>query len=102
MAAELASLVQRLEVAVGRLEAVSGPGSSTGGSAGGAVAAFVEAYDEIINGPMAQYVNLSQKIGGDVQKHVGDLPSAFYEAISKSWVHPGRGGNKITGSDGSQ
>lgn len=34
--AELASLVQRLELAVGRLEAMSGPGgSSTGGSAGG-------------------------------------------------------------------
>ncbi|MEQ2294397.1 F-actin-capping protein subunit alpha, partial [Ameca splendens] len=77
MAAELASLVQRLEVAVGRLEAVSGPGSSTGGSAGGAVAAFVEAYDEIINGPMAQYVNLSQKIGGDVQKHAEMMKKAF-------------------------
>lgn len=33
--AELASLVQRLELAVGRLEAMSGPGGSTGDSAGG-------------------------------------------------------------------
>lgn len=33
--AELASLVQRLEVAVGRLEAMSGSGGSSGGSAGG-------------------------------------------------------------------
>lgn len=33
--AELASLVQRLEVAVGRLESMSGPGGSGGNSAGG-------------------------------------------------------------------
>lgn len=32
--AELASLVQRLEVAVSRLESVSGPGGSAGESAG--------------------------------------------------------------------
>ncbi|KAM4725698.1 adenylyl cyclase-associated protein 1 [Anableps anableps] len=78
MAAELASLVQRLEVAVGRLEAASGPGGGgAGGSAGGAVAAFVEAYDGIINGPVAQYVALSQKIGGDVQKHADMMKQAF-------------------------
>lgn len=36
----------------------------------GAVSVYVEAFDEIIQGPVAQYVSLSQKIGGDVQKHV--------------------------------
>uniref|UniRef100_A0A3Q2PUI8 Adenylyl cyclase-associated protein n=1 Tax=Fundulus heteroclitus TaxID=8078 RepID=A0A3Q2PUI8_FUNHE len=77
MAAELASLVERLEVAVGRLEAVSGPGAGAGGSAGGAVAAFVGAYDDIINGPVAKYVALSQKIGGDVQKHADMMKQAF-------------------------
>ncbi|XP_015245269.1 PREDICTED: adenylyl cyclase-associated protein 1 isoform X3 [Cyprinodon variegatus] len=77
MAAELASLVQRLEVAVGRLEAVSGPGGGAGGSAGGAAAPFVEAYDDIIKGPVAQYVSLSQKIGGDVQKHAEMMKAAF-------------------------
>ncbi|XP_054462382.1 adenylyl cyclase-associated protein 1 [Anoplopoma fimbria] len=75
--AELASLVQRLEVAVGRLESMSGPGDSGGDSAGGAVSAFVEAYDQIINGPLAQYVSLSQKIGGDVQKHADMMKQAF-------------------------
>uniref|UniRef100_A0A3P9NZU9 Adenylyl cyclase-associated protein n=1 Tax=Poecilia reticulata TaxID=8081 RepID=A0A3P9NZU9_POERE len=77
MAAELASLVQRLEVAVGRLEAVSGPPGGAAGSAGGAVAAFVEAYDDIIRGPVAQYVALSQQIGGDVQKHADMMKQAF-------------------------
>lgn len=33
--AELANLVQRLELAVGRLESMSGPGGSSEGSAGG-------------------------------------------------------------------
>lgn len=32
---------------------------------------YVEAFDDIIQGPVTQYVTLSQKIGGDVQKHVG-------------------------------
>lgn len=33
--AELASLVQRLEVAVGRLESMSGPGGNSGDATGG-------------------------------------------------------------------
>lgn len=37
-----------------------------------AVSAYVAAYDEIINGPLAQYVALSQKIGDSVQKHVSN------------------------------
>ncbi|XP_072227309.1 adenylyl cyclase-associated protein 1 [Leuresthes tenuis] len=75
--AELASLVQRLEVAVGRLESMSGPGGRGGDSAGGAVSAFVEAFDEIIHGPLAQYFSLSQKIGGDVLKHADMMKQAF-------------------------
>nr|XP_020453248.1 adenylyl cyclase-associated protein 1 [Monopterus albus] len=75
--AELASLVQRLEVAVGRLEVMSGPGGSTGPSAGGAVSVYVEAFDEIVSGPVAQYISLSQKIGGDVQKHAEMMKQAF-------------------------
>ncbi|XP_040908843.1 adenylyl cyclase-associated protein 1 [Toxotes jaculatrix] len=75
--AELASLVQRLEVAVGRLESMSGPGGSAEGSSGGAVSAYVEAFDEVVNGPLAQYISLSQKIGGDVLKHAEMMKSAF-------------------------
>ncbi|XP_068567426.1 adenylyl cyclase-associated protein 1 isoform X2 [Cebidichthys violaceus] len=75
--AELASLVQRLEVAVGRLESISGPGGSSGDCPGGAVSVFVEAYDAIISGPVAQYVSLSQKIGGDVKTHADMMKQAF-------------------------
>ncbi|XP_013886988.1 adenylyl cyclase-associated protein 1 [Austrofundulus limnaeus] len=75
--AELASLVQRLEVAVGRLESMSGSGGSAGAPSGGAVAVFVGAFDTIVNGPVAQYMSLSQQIGGDVQKHAVMMKQAF-------------------------
>ncbi|KAI4871827.1 hypothetical protein NFI96_016384 [Prochilodus magdalenae] len=76
--AELASLVQRLEVAVGRLEAVSGSGGAGGAAPGtGAVSAFVEAFDALISGPVAEYMSLSQKIGGDVLKHADMMKQAF-------------------------
>ena len=35
-----------------------------------AMSAYVGAYDDIINGPVAQYMALSKQIGGDVLKHV--------------------------------
>ncbi|XP_061617004.1 adenylyl cyclase-associated protein 1-like [Phyllopteryx taeniolatus] len=75
--AELANLVTRLELAVGRLEAMSGPGGSNEGAASGAVSAFVEAFDEIISGPVTQYYTLSQQIGGDVLKHAEMMKQAF-------------------------
>ncbi|XP_037329911.1 adenylyl cyclase-associated protein 1 [Pungitius pungitius] len=75
--ADLASLVQRLEVAVSRLENVSGSGGSGGDSAGGAASVFVEAFDVIVSGPVAEYLSLSQKIGGDVQKHADMMKLAF-------------------------
>uniref|UniRef100_A0A3Q3F3S7 CAP, adenylate cyclase-associated protein 1 (yeast) n=1 Tax=Labrus bergylta TaxID=56723 RepID=A0A3Q3F3S7_9LABR len=75
---QLASLVQRLEMAVGRVESMSGPGGSAGGDvSGGAVSAFVEAFDVIVSGPVAQYLSLSQKIGGDVQKHAEMIKQGF-------------------------
>ncbi|XP_034456028.1 adenylyl cyclase-associated protein 1 [Hippoglossus hippoglossus] len=71
--AELAGLVQRLEVAVGRLEGMSVPGEA----AVGAVSVYVDAFDEIIKGSVAQYFSLSQKIGGDVLKHAEMIKQAF-------------------------
>ncbi|XP_075995759.1 adenylyl cyclase-associated protein 1 [Genypterus blacodes] len=74
--AELVSLVQRLEVAVGRLESMSSSNGG-GGGAGGVVSAYVEAFDVIISGPVALYASLSKKIGGDVQKHADMMIQAF-------------------------
>lgn len=75
--AELASLVQRLEVAVGRLESMSVSGGGAGDSAGGAVSAYVEAFDEVVSGPVAQYLSLSKQIGGDVEKHAEMMKQGF-------------------------
>ncbi|XP_051527392.1 adenylyl cyclase-associated protein 1 isoform X2 [Myxocyprinus asiaticus] len=76
--AELTGLVQRLELAVGRLEAMSSSGGGGGPAApSGVVAAYVEAYDNLISGPVAQYAALSQKIGGDVQKHAEMMKQVF-------------------------
>ncbi|XP_051520364.1 adenylyl cyclase-associated protein 1-like [Myxocyprinus asiaticus] len=75
--AELAGLVQRLELAVGRLEAMSSSGGGGGPAAPGVVAVYVEAYDNLISGPVAQYAALSQKIGGDVLKHAEMMKQAF-------------------------
>ncbi|XP_029976007.1 adenylyl cyclase-associated protein 1 [Salarias fasciatus] len=74
--AELASLVQRLEVAVGRLESLSGGGGG-GGSGGGADSQLVSDFDAIMEGPLAEYMSLSQKIGGDVLKHANMVKQAF-------------------------
>ncbi|XP_057683857.1 adenylyl cyclase-associated protein 1-like isoform X1 [Corythoichthys intestinalis] len=77
--AELANLVQRLELAVGRLEAMSGPVGACNQApvATGAVSAYVEAFDGIVNGPLTEYYNISKKIGGDVQKHADMMKEAF-------------------------
>lgn len=45
-----------------------------------AVSAYVEAFDEIVNGPLAEYISLSQKIGGDVQTHVS------YSSRAKQYI----------------
>lgn len=52
-----------------------------------AVAVYVEAFDSLISGPVAHYAALSQKIGGDVQKHVRNilLPEVWY--IDKDVMH---------------
>lgn len=46
------------------------------------MSAYVEAFDGIVSGPLAQYLSLSQQIGGDVQKHVSAPPPKTHLAIS--------------------
>ncbi|XP_031412693.1 adenylyl cyclase-associated protein 1 isoform X1 [Meleagris gallopavo] len=67
--AAMEQLVERLERAVERLETVcQGPGMCGDGSSPG-VAQYVQAFDAILSGPVAEYINISKEVGGDVQKH---------------------------------
>ncbi|XP_078664971.1 adenylyl cyclase-associated protein 1-like isoform X4 [Branchiostoma floridae x Branchiostoma belcheri] len=106
MSTDLTGIVRRLEAVTSRLEAVAGAGGGAGtessvGDAGGygvnekntggkkdvqvvltpqvkeALAPFVEAYDEILSGPFAQVVSLSQQLGGDVSTQVSMVKQAF-------------------------
>ncbi|KAG6931265.1 adenylate cyclase associated protein 1 [Chelydra serpentina] len=66
---DMQSLVERLEKAVGRLEAASqSPGMYGDGSSKG-IAEYVQAFDTLLAGPVAEYMKISKDIGGDVQKH---------------------------------
>lgn len=72
--ADMQNLVERLERAVGRLEAASRPSDTCRGNGYGVdpsqgAAPYVEAFDSLLAGPVAEYLKISKELGGDVQKH---------------------------------
>ena len=77
MADKLEGLIHRLEAAASRIEALSlGSVSAEAKGAGAGKedidenSPLVKAFDEILGGHFKNYVDLSQRIGGDVQKQV--------------------------------
>jgi len=79
MAAELTALVDRLEKVTARLEVVGSSGGSTGSVDNTVLARFVEDFDVIINGPVANLKELGDKIGGDVPEVCALIVEAFKE-----------------------
>lgn len=72
--ANMEALVQRLEKAVLRLETMEqsnrhGTGSDVAACGSEELAPFVEAFDELLDGPLATYWKLSKEIGGDIKEH---------------------------------
>jgi adenylyl cyclase-associated protein len=73
---DLPALLKRLESVTGRLEELASKGGVATGSkpaangTSGSSAAFVEAFDEILSGPVKQYLELSAKVGGLVNDQV--------------------------------
>ncbi|KAL3889665.1 hypothetical protein ACJMK2_001998 [Sinanodonta woodiana] len=81
MADALVSVVNRLEGVAVRLEQLA---SRTGHGQAGAPShqpdvlnPFVIAYDEIISGPFAKFLECSKKIGGEVAEQCGIVAEAF-------------------------
>ncbi|XP_041068754.1 adenylyl cyclase-associated protein 1 [Carcharodon carcharias] len=79
--ANMETLVQRLEKAVSRLETMEqsgrrGAGSDVAGCGSDELAPFVEAFDELLDGPVATYLKLSKEIGGDVGEHANMVTEA--------------------------
>eukprot|EP00055_Hartaetosiga_balthica_P018457 m.134385 g.134385 ORF g.134385 m.134385 type:complete len:468 (-) comp9584_c0_seq1:219-1622(-) len=79
---DLVALTERLEKVALRLEQVATSGvsvSSTTPSAtvGGDDNASVSGFDEILNGPFAEFVKLSNDLGGDIVTQVAFVEAAF-------------------------
>nr|CAG4638553.1 EOG090X08PR [Cyclestheria hislopi] len=65
---ELAGLVQRLEAVCSKMESTLG-GRSTSAVQEEALSPSVLAYDDLLAGPLAAYLQASKAIGGDVLQH---------------------------------
>ncbi|MGH0130993.1 UNVERIFIED_CONTAM: hypothetical protein FKN15_045834 [Acipenser sinensis] len=82
--AEIENLVERLEMAVVRLETVSSkfhgsalPGGDIVNGVDGDLAPCVEAYDALLSVAVAEYLKNSKAIGEDVEKHAEMVNAAF-------------------------
>lgn len=72
MSSELPSLVARLEAVATRLESVA-----SGGAPEADVGAVVQAFDELVNEHVSEFVKLSNQIGGDVKTQADMVDKAF-------------------------
>ncbi|XP_042187722.1 adenylyl cyclase-associated protein 2 [Callorhinchus milii] len=79
--AELQNLVERLEIAVHHLESMSfkfsGCGTPLANGDDGGLVPYVEAFDALLSGSVAEFVKHSKIIGDDVEKHAVMLSAAF-------------------------
>jgi len=77
----LDQLVARLEAATSKLEALAGVSQGGGGgaapSSSDAGGEALGVYDDILNGPVKQFVEISQKIGGEIQQQSEIFHKAF-------------------------
>ncbi|CAH3188841.1 unnamed protein product [Porites evermanni] len=74
MSGDLSALVARLEAVTARLESAADKAS---GGAPEDVGVLVAAYDEVLNGKVAEFYQLSSQIGGDVDTQVKLVKKAF-------------------------
>lgn len=81
MSADLNAAIARLESVAARLEKLAGHSASGAAAAStaseGSASASVEDYQAIIAGSVAKFVELSNKIGGDVATHAALVKDSF-------------------------
>ncbi|KAM6904365.1 adenylyl cyclase-associated protein 2 isoform 2-T2 [Lycodopsis pacificus] len=78
-------LMERLEQAVTRLEKMSVPMQASSGMANGncvngidgGLSQCVEAFDDLLRGPLSEYLNYSRAIGSEVEKHADMVNNAL-------------------------
>lgn len=78
MTSEIDTLVSRLESVTTRLEKIADSQQGTlNSSQEETMAPFVVAYDDIVNGPLRQFLSLSAVIGGEVKQQSEIVASSF-------------------------
>ncbi|KFP28229.1 Adenylyl cyclase-associated protein 2 [Colius striatus] len=82
--AESHDLVERLEKAVTRLESLFSDAHRSGGmecdainGVNGSIAPYVEAFDRLLNGSVAEFLRYSRILEGDVKTHAEMVRAAF-------------------------
>ncbi|KAH9496610.1 F-actin-capping protein subunit beta [Bulinus truncatus] len=77
---DLQAVVSRLEAVATRLESLASRSSASSldnSAASDALSPFVLAYDDLISGPLAKYLSLSNLVGGDVKTQANLVKLAF-------------------------
>ncbi|NXH38666.1 CAP2 protein, partial [Dicaeum eximium] len=82
--AETHGLMERLEKAVTRLESLFSDSHTSGGmecdginGVNGSIAPYVEAFDRLLNGSVAEFLRYSKILEGDVKTHAEMVRAAF-------------------------
>uniref|UniRef100_A0A8B9NI57 CAP N-terminal domain-containing protein n=1 Tax=Accipiter nisus TaxID=211598 RepID=A0A8B9NI57_9AVES len=82
--AETHGLMERLEKAVTRLESLFSDSHRSGGmecdainGVNGSIAPYVEAFDRLLNGSVAEFLRYSKILEGDVKTHAEMVRAAF-------------------------
>ncbi|XP_010122707.1 PREDICTED: adenylyl cyclase-associated protein 2-like, partial [Chlamydotis macqueenii] len=82
--AETHDLMERLEKAVTRLESLFSDSHRSGGmecdainGVNGSIAPYVEAFDRLLNGSVAEFLRYSKILEGDVKTHAEMVRAAF-------------------------
>lgn len=74
---ELSKVLSRLEAALDRIDKKLAGGAGGGGAVGGEDKPFVIEWDKLVDTHIKPFRELSNKIGGDVAKHVRSRFSSY-------------------------